>query len=247
MVAMSAVYDRVAAPPVIPHPFGLFAVAPPISPSDTAWMAGVQWESWACLDPNTTTDNCLNGGTAAVKEFEVCPDINSHKPITVYQGFKASGGQRAVLSQAEGVLQGAEEYAIEKWLWADLAARVTEIAALSPLGALAYIEDDLAIHYMGTGVIHMTRGMATRLAASLVRSGSQVQTIAGTPVAVGAGYAFANPNTIYGTGGMEIRRGPISVDTAWNLSVNDELTLAERTYVVGWDCYETGALVAPAT
>jgi hypothetical protein len=247
MVAMSAVYDRVAAPPVTPHRFGLFAVAPPSSPAGTSYLAGIQWETWACLDPNTTTDPCINGGAVVVKEFEVCPDTNSHKPITVYQGMQASGGQRLATSQAEGVLQGAEEYAVEKWLWADLSTRVTENAALSPLGALAFVEDDLATHYHGEGVVHMTRGMATRLAASLVRSGSRVETMAGTPVAVGAGYAAANPNTIYGTGAMVIYRGPVAVDTRWNLSINDELTLAERTYVVGWDCFETGALVAPAT
>jgi hypothetical protein len=247
MATLDQLYVRVEAPPVVPHPYGLFSVAAPVTPGEPNWQTGVTWESWACLDPNTTTDQCINGGAApAAKEFEACPDTRSYKPITVYIGIKRNGQSMEVGSeQANTVLAGGEEYAIEKFLLAQLAAAVTEAAALSPLGALAAVEMQLGQNYMGTGVIHMSRETATRLSAQLVRNGDHIETLLGTPVAVGAGYA--GTPVIYGTGAVAVRRGGVDIVSAWNTKINDELVLAERTYVVGWDCYATGVLVAPAT
>lgn len=245
MVALSTLYTRIEAPTVTPHPFGLFSVAPPAGPGDTGWQTGVSWDSWACIDPNTTTDNCINGGTAAVKEFELCPNHVTYKPITVYIGIKRTGQSYDVgEAQASSVLEDSAEFAIERYLWTQLGAAVTEATALQPIAALANVEQLLGAGYMGTGVVHMSRGMAIRLAPQLVRSGDRIETVIGTPVAVGAGYG---PDAIYGTGALIVARGSLEVVSAWNTSINDELVLAERTFVVGWDCYATGALVTPAT
>jgi hypothetical protein len=204
------------------------------------------WESWACLDPNTTTDACINGGAVAgPKEFEECPNTSSFKPVTVYLGIKRTGQSLDVGSaQVSRVLADAEEFAVEEYLWSLLDADVTEGAALSPIGALAQVEDELAVGYHGTGVLHMSRGTAVRLGSELTRNGNRIETLIGTPVAVGAGYL---PNVIYGTGALTVQRDDISVHMAWNTSINDELVLAERSYVVGWDCFATGVQVSPAT
>lgn len=246
MATLDQLHVRVEAPTVVPHPYGLFSVAPPASPADTSWQAGVSWESWACIDVNTTTDPCINGGAApGAKEFEACPDVRTYKPITVYLGIKRGGQSIDVGSdQASRVLEDGEEYAIEKYLWAKLAAAVTEGTALSPESALGSVEAALGTGYMGTGVIHMNREVATRLATHLVRSGDHLETMLGTPVAVGAGYG---PLAIYGTGAVLARRGAVDVVGNWNTAINDELILAERTYVVGWDCFATGTLVTAAT
>ena len=248
MVALSTLYTRIEAPLVTPHPFGLFAVAPPANPSDTVWQAGVQWESWACIDPNTTTDPCINGGAVPpAKEFEDCPNTSAFKPITLYLGVKRTGQSVEVGSaQARRVLEDAEEYAVEKYLWGVLAADVTESAALSPVGALGKVENELGQGYHGTGVIHMSRETAIRLAPHLTRNGGRIETLIGTPVAVGAGY-YPTPTAIYGTGAVMVRRGNAEIVSAWNTAINDELVLAERTYVVGWDCFATGVLVTAAT
>lgn len=245
MPTLSQVYTRVEAPTVVPHPFGLFSVTTPTAPGDHA-MVGFMWESWACIDPNTTTDPCINGGAApGAKEFEQCPNTSSFKPITVYIGIKRTGQSLDVgEAQVRRVLEDAEEFAVERYLWGLLGTAVTEASALSPAGALAAVEDGLGIGYMGTGVIHMSRGTATRLGAELVRNGNRLETIVGTPVVVGAGYGST---VIYGTGAIAATRGEMEVVSAWNMAVNDELVLAERTYVVGWDCYATGVQVAPAT
>ena len=245
MPTLDQLHTRIEAPTVVPHPFGLFSVAPPAAPGDHG-LVGVQWESWACIDINTTTDACISGGTApGPKEFELCPNTISFKPITVYLGIKRTGQSFDVgEAQVRRVLEDAEEYAVEEYLWGLLAADVTEAAALSPEGALAAVEEALADGYMGTGVIHMSRGTAIRLATHLVRSGDHLETVVGTPVAAGAGYSAT---AIYGTGALTVQRDGIAVHNAWDTAINDELVLAERTYVAGWDCFATGVGVAPAT
>jgi len=250
MVATSAVYARVEAPKVTPRPYGLFSVVTPESPSGTDWQMGISFESWACIDPNVTRSSCIDGlADAPPKEFEVCPNTQSVKPFTVYSGVKLTGqSQDVARTEAKAILAGAEEYAVEKGLWATLGAAVTESAALSPLGALALVENNLAVGYMGVGIIHMTPGMAVRLGTgALVVKGDHLETIAGTPVVVGSGYAAAAPVAIYGTGQIKAMRGPVDTIEAFALSVNDLLVLAERTYVTAWDCFATGSLVTPAT
>ena len=61
MATLDQIYTRVEAPKVVPHPYGLFSVVAPTAPGDHA-MVGFQWESWACINPNTITDPCINGG-----------------------------------------------------------------------------------------------------------------------------------------------------------------------------------------
>ena len=245
MATLDTLYERIAAPPVTPHPYGLYSVAPPTAPGDHG-VVGVQWDSWACIDPNTTTDPCINGGAApGAKEFEACPNNINFKPITVYLGIKRTGQSYDVgEAQARSVLEDAEEYAVERYLWGLLGAEVTEAAAAQPLTALAAVEQALGVGYMGTGVIHMSRSTATRLSPQLVREGNHIETLIGTPVIVGAGYGA---NFIYGTGALAVLRGDIEVVQAWNTAINDELVLAERTVVAGWDCFATGVGVSPPT
>lgn len=247
MATLDQVYTRVEAPQVVPHPFGLFSIATPGDPGDHA-MVGFRWESWACTVPNTITDPCINGGAdPGPKEFGLCPSNISFKPITVYLGIQRTGQSLDVgLTQVQRVLEDSEEFAVEQYLWTLLGLDVTEAAAMSPEGALATVEDQLAANYMGTGVIHMSRGTASRLTLgnTLVRVGDHIETLIGTPVVVGAGY---DSSTIYGTGALAVRRGQMEVVSAWNMAINDELVLAERTYVAGWDCFATGVNVASAT
>jgi hypothetical protein len=246
MVATSVVHARIEAPEVKPHPYGLFSVAPPASPSGTDWQIGVAWESWACLTPNVTRSSCIDGlADAPPKEMDVCPNTQTVKPFTVYSGVKLTGqSQDVAKTQAGAILEDAQEYAVEQALWAVLAGDVSESAALSAVGALAVVEDALADGYMGLGTIHLSRGMAIRLAQQLVQKGTTIETIAGTPVAVGGGY---ESNAIYGTGGVLIARGPVDFIEAFAPSVNDLLVIAERTYVVNYDCFAAGSLVSPAT
>lgn len=248
MVTTAEVHTRVAAPPVSPQAYGLFSVAAPISPSDTGWQVGVSWESWACLDPNVTTDTCIGMpstlAVGGIKEFEVCPDTQKFKPFTVYVGIKRAGGTVEVAQEsASQVLANGEEYAAEKILWAEMLADAGALpAAVAPVLALGKVEKALAVGFRGRGVIHLDALTATVLGDHLTRSGSQLTTLLGTPVVVGSGYDFdnAHPGAIFGTGSVAVRRSGVSLISAWDTKINDELGLAERTYIVGYDCFITG-------
>jgi hypothetical protein len=248
---MNRVYTRVEAPAVVPHPYGLFSVASPITPADTFWQMGVEWNSWACSQAKVTVGQCINAGHvdgAETKTFlDDCGALSKYKPFTPYFGVNRSGQSYDVgEAVVRKTLQDAEEYVVERHLWHEISTAVTPVAASAAIVALGKVEDELGIHYQGTGVIHMSRSTATLLSEILVRVGDHLETMIGTPVAVGAGYTDPAP-AIYGTGALSIRRSAIDVLAAWDTSVNDELVLAERTYVAGWDCFATGALVSPPT
>jgi hypothetical protein len=248
MVTMNQVHARVEAPVVVPHPFGLFSIAPPASPTDTSWQAGAMWESWACVDAALTTDPCISGAAQNPKDFDFCGWLGQYRPITVYLGIKGSGASADVAAAtALATLQGAEETAIEEHVWAQFGAAATPVSATSLPLALAQVEAALARHYKGTGVIHMNRGVATLLSTHLVNKGDHLETFTGTPVVAGSGYnqelsdePVGGDAVIFGTGAFAVRRSDVLAFDAWDTAINDHLALAERTYVAGWDCYITG-------
>jgi hypothetical protein len=257
MVANALVYERVEAPPVAPHPYGLFSVAPPASPAESGWQLGVTWQSMACYDPFPTYDDCINGGVAeSGKVIDGCAGFSlaQFKPVTVYAGVNRSGSSPEVArTDAQATLALGEEWAVEKAMWAAMVAASAPTTAANtkypfPLaGALAYVEGWLAVNYHGTGVIHMNRGAAAALGDRLVQKGSQLQTITGTPVAAGGGYntdaISADTLVLYGTGAVAIRRSTVTDINAVERTINDVLSIAERTYVVGWDCAVVGRTV----
>jgi len=114
---------------------------------------------------------------------------------------------------------------------------------------LGLIEGLLADCYDGVGVIHVPIELLPALAAySLVSaSGGQLRTAAGNLVAVGAGYHGTGPAGqvtsgaywMYATGAMFGYRSPIRsfpTDQSFDRAVNTVKAIAERTYLIGWDC-----------
>jgi hypothetical protein len=90
------------------------------------------------------------------------------------------------------------------------AAQDVSTADVTPVGALAAIEDALS-HLLGsgTGMIHLTPGLATRLRGALVFDSSGARTVSGHKVVVDGGYLGVSPATdavvageqwIYGSG-----------------------------------------------
>lgn len=125
---------------------------------------------------------------------------------------------------------------------------------------LGLLEQGLADCYGGTGIIHVpTRALATLDAFTLLRPvggrdtasgqfGRQLQTLAGNLVAVGAGYpgtspagvaASAGATWLYATGPIFMYRSDVHVNpftSTLDRSSNTVQMIAERTYVLGWDC-----------
>ena len=238
MVANYAVMDRVEAPAVTPRPYGLYSVAPP-EPMSGRW--GVSWQSSACALPDVIGDSCLSDPAAPAplpqgpKTPTDCPGWTQFQPLTVYANVKTTPGDPVT---AADVIANGEQYAVEKALWATLLASAQSsfpAASAQALDQLAAAEDSLAVAYAGRGIIHMCPSAAIRCATALVRVGSQLQTVAGSLVAVGAGYTDGS-GAIIATGVVRVWRGPVDTFDSVDTKVNDVYTLAERTVLVGWDC-----------
>lgn len=115
---------------------------------------------------------------------------------------------------------------------------------------LGLLEAQLANCYNGVGVIHVPIvALPTLDAWGLVKGTSGVlKTLNGNLVAVGAGYPGTSPSGaaatagttwLYATGAIMMRRGDIKIapsrDSIDRRNNTVEM-IAERTYVLGWDC-----------
>lgn len=122
----------------------------------------------------------------------------------------------------------------------------------SPLGivdALGELEGALGSCYGGVGTIHVPRKLIPRMASNgMVKAqGGLITTTLGTVVVAGRGYPGTGPDGteaagvewMYGTGAVFYVRGDIfqpAERETFNRARNAVVSLAERTYVVGWDC-----------
>lgn len=123
----------------------------------------------------------------------------------------------------------------------------------------ALLEEALSDCYGSEGVIHVPTSVGTWLHRyGLVRvDGPRLRSPAGHLVAVGAGYPGTGPDGslsgesmrwMYATGAVMLRRTPIEqipveVPSALNRTTNDIGYVAERTYIIGWDCCHLAANV----
>lgn len=134
-------------------------------------------------------------------------------------------------------------------------AAVVAVTGAPPLSrALGALEGALGECYGGEGVIHVPMSAVSPMGALglIVRDGDRLRTWAGNRVAVYAsdnrqGPTGAEPAVglawLYGTGSISVRRTEIeeasTVAEALDRSNNTSLYIAERTYVVNWDCCHT--------
>lgn len=254
-MAFTGVFE---APQIVPSAFGLFVVAKPDNPQDEAkWVRGFsqEWETrpnygrnW---DETSSTSEVLFSDPAA-------PRHTRHKPFFIevedYAGTFGILGQDR-FARAIRQLEGISQHACEVELWDGAitqgetlgnpyltdAANVTILnsgTALSARRAVALLE-----HYIGQtsaggeqGIIHMTRDTAALLSSTSNmlfhdKDKEHLQTVGGTPVAVGSGYSGNGPvgetgatatdtnKWIYATGTVKVYLGDPDV-------VNDNLAQA---------------------
>lgn len=118
--------------------------------------------------------------------------------------------------------------------------------------ALALLEGDAVQFYAGLPTIHMARAMATVLAASglIVWNGDKAFTKNGSKVAIGGGYDVNLEEgtwDMYATGEVYVERSETVKVSAYTipgdgssdrgLTDNTVISLVERLYRVGVDCY----------
>lgn len=245
-------FQLVEAPAVVPLPYGLFSVAQPRLTDDPHWRWGVEFQSQACLTDGLTAGPCIQPDERDDLTPTECPPVQQVEPFTVYSyntdpvvGYTLE--ER--LEQTRQRLINGEQYAAERHFWQTMVSDLGPAISMTGDSAgriLGYLEQILTEQYMGTGVLHMNRQTATFLWEYLEVRGGTLVTKLGTPVVVGAGYdtgraSTDNDYTIFGTGGLVIYRGDIDTrETAVNRANNTVSYLAQRDYVVAYDC----ALVA---
>jgi len=122
----------------------------------------------------------------------------------------------------------------------------TIVTGVGVTGSLGELEDALAGCYDGVGVIHVPRRLAPALANinALSYVDGRYVTSNGNVVVLGSGYPGTGPDGtgttwIYATGMPFIYRSVVRVfrpRDSIDRATNTLYTIAELTYVIGWDC-----------
>lgn len=262
MANLTTIREPVTAPSVTPPPYGLFSVVAPRTTSEGRWQVGVTWDSAACRGlPRTSRNPCITGAGILnfTPEMHAC-NLVTAEALTVfaYSLDNVLGGDldQRKASARERLLAG-EEAAVGRYLQTLLAAAVPAPVAVGTFvgierlkAALGYVEEQLRLNYLGQGVIHVDPAAATMLGLT-VQNGRLVTPL-GTPVAVElrptADGTAPTGTVIYGTGAVVVYReaNPQYINDVMNRDINEYDTIAQRTYVVGWDCTAVGAAVTYA-
>lgn len=257
-----------AAPVVIDGPtrtqpdYGLFSVLD-FSGPDRHWQAGLEWEAISCEPASGRGADCEDvlGPTIFVRHG----DLAEATPFTVYGSYTCTPTGRSMPqaeSYARAHLAAREEYAVERAISSgnlnnspDFGGATTlGTGATNPALALGLLEQHLADAYGSQGVIHVPRLGIPALCRDglVVQSGSVLETCQGTPVVAGGGYENTSPDGTdasaaeawaYATPAMFGARSEVVTHEALDRATNDLEIIASRTYAVGWDPCDVGAVL----
>ena len=244
-----------------PLPFGLFSVVDFDTPAEPYWQAGgVEWDVEARTtlgavghptgEGETTPPGSPSAGVP--KQFPMNYGTETALPFSVYGHWKTSPmvytPEEAQFKALEH-LTAFEETQVEKELWTGTISgsaspnlsnpAPTDLGSGTSAIALGLLEDHIATTYGSLGVIHMARSVASRLLADdlLESKGSRLQTLLGTPVVAGVGYAKTDIRATPALFGLRSevffssRTGSPLLDTV----NNDLYAIAERSYLIGFD------------
>lgn len=250
---MTVTKHVVDAPVSVPYPHGLFAAVTPRPAVDPHWRNGVTWQSQSCGLVKATINPCLADEVDPLTPDDLC-SVLDYDPFTLYAFNDDSVPGRTLEQHRQDTIDrlvAGEQFTAEQHLWGLLTTAVpvpVDLTAYPGWLALGHVEQALAEAYGGLGIIHMSRLAATALALHLRFSQGTVTTMLGTPVVIGGGYdplvsPFSPTATIMGTGPLVMYRGEIDTD-AFTIErpVNNLSYVAQRDYVIGWDCAAVGAV-----
>lgn len=248
-------FHVVEAPPSVPYRFGVFSVVTPRSAVEPHWRLGVEWQTQNCGSAKLTAGPCIVDDPDALIKDDLCTIIQ-YEPFTVYVFNDDSiPGQSLEQHRANTLLRltNGEQNAVERELADRLFAEVPTPIDMTAFGehpafVLGHVEQVLAAEYGGMGVIHISRRTAVLLGDAVFRmQGQTMTTILGTPVILNPAIdpPTSPPNgdiTIYGTGPVVMYRGDIDTNQfTLDRAENNVCYVAQRDYVIGWDCSAIGA------
>lgn len=201
-----------------------------------------------CSDPFTvyTMPVCATVGYYAEAERRAVGALTSGEARAVEREFESGEfGTNPHLAANTAIVTGADG-CIEQ-----TAATVPFTGAPSVDHAIAHLESALAECYGNEGVIHVPPVVAARAARYFLftKDGPRLRSPAGHLVVIGSGYRGLSPAGavpphdspwLYATGAVFVYRSEINVTSGREAAVdkakNSVYLVAERTYVVGWDC-----------
>ena len=230
------------------------------------WENGLRWLPSSCDNPDEGDyhDPCLDIDPT----YEALPDQVLYTPFGIHVAEKcASMGQADMVGRVRNRLEAVQDFLIEREFWegtfqaaagADYADNVYltdgDATLLSgpeaPIRALAELEAHAAAEISGRAVIHVTRKLATFLAAAQVvrREGNLLLTTVDTIVVPGVGYTGTEPtgdpaptteeSYAFVTAMPTVRLGPVEVLGPGSNSVrtaNTDEAVAGRVVAVTFD------------
>jgi hypothetical protein len=265
-----------------PLPYGLFSVLGFRPEGDSRWLNGIEWETLSCdpasgrsgpgcddvADENGDYPETVTGLPKALGRN--VGELGEAAAFAVYGHWRCSPvgfSPEQAQERATAHLLAREEARVEQALWTgdlgntpNLQADATDLTgsgAVSPAAAVGLVEDFIAANYGSLGVIHITRGTVSLLAAQTLLEvrNNRLYTKAGTPVVAGAGYINTGPGGsaaadgtvwIYGSPALAGYRSEVLTSTATpgdllDREHNDMYAIAERGYVLAYDPCGVGA------
>lgn len=223
-----------------------------ITENDERWIGGVSLDNYPCSGV-LGWDTCSESSDGDTKDDGTYPDPATYDSFTAYAPITCSSfGQVTddrLRERAIAYLDAADHAAIEAQIWngawvptnPNFANDAVDVGggAVDIIQALGLLEETAGAGGL-QGVIHMApraANVATAWSLIMVDRAGTLRTVSrGTPVSVGDGYdasqgpsaAGANHEWIMMSGGVEIRRSEVFVDT----DNAEELDRATNLYVV---------------
>lgn len=258
----------------MPHRFGLFSASTLLEGVPPHELNGIEYETVCStqVDPYPV-GLCPADIPAADREKKPADTVStaSASPFAIYAADSCVLGRdeaEARQQLRQRFLTG-EQAAVERTVFngqmgntpylksADTITSNAKAAAKNLptlVDAIGIIEQYLAEHYGGVGVVHAPRTMAPTLKAQTVMDikGGQASTVGGSAWVFGTGYPGTAPESVttaddgmlwlYATPPLTVRRSQVIEPADWTSGAFDKATnsgflLEERQYVVDWPCF----------
>lgn len=261
MVLASHLY--IEAPTVTPARGGLLAVANVLEGDVHVGISGAVYQSGNCGIPRPYGDDICLSPAAPDREVKVFDPITTivGSPFVVYKGVECQDLNDDDTAWAAGALALGESVAVERGVMGGALQGATDLTPVggpvSLINGIAALEGWAASNYGGLATLHVPRSVATRALAREVFENSLDWTITtrqGSLVANGGGYennvgpdgtpAPAGQAWLYITGQITLVRTPVVSNRVLAHTDNNQMALAERSYVALVECIKGAIRIA---